>query len=149
MMNDQPNMPNIQILKQGIKTINAKNLVDQTINASFSAENAPQISVNIFTDAQDLGSEQYEVKINLTANAGYENVKLFDLEICYAALFTVQNVSENDIEPMLLVYCPSVIFPFLRRIVADVTRDLGFPPLMLEIVDFFKLYQEGKNRQIN
>ena len=65
---------------------------------------------------------------------------IYELEIVYAGVFQIQNIPEQALEPFLLVNCPSILFPFLRRIVADISREGGFPPLLLDPFDFGALY---------
>ena len=93
---------------------------------------------------------QYEVLIKLSvdssaksekANDGDKNAKLFILEIEYGGIFEITGVPEDQIHPYLMIECPRILFPYLRRIVGDVTRDGGFPPLNLEQINFLALYQ--------
>ena len=89
----------------------------------------------------------YEVAFSITAKASHEGQPLFVVELVYAGLFTMKNLKETEIEPALLVYCPNILFPYARRIVSDTVRDGGFPPLMLEPIDFAKLYIERQNNK--
>ena len=86
---------------------------------------------------------QYEsaIKLQVTSKAKGGDATLFLLEIDYVGIFHVENVPEDQMHPFLLIECPRMIFPFLRRVVSDVTRDGGFPPLNLENIDFVALYR--------
>jgi len=115
----------------------------------------PEINISVDVGAKKLGEDLFEVSLKITANA--ENNKeeekenagtLFIGEVTYAGLFTIKNMPEEQLEPALLIYCPTLLFPFIRRILADVTRDGGFPPLMLDPVDFSGLYAQ-KQKQMS
>jgi len=86
---------------------------------------------------------QYEsaIKLNVTSKAKEGDAVLFVLEIDYAGVFHIENVPEEQLHPFLLIECPRMIFPFLRRVVSDITRDGGFPPLNLENIDFLSMYR--------
>ena len=107
-------------------------------------------------DAKKRKSEnQYEVLIKLSVDSSAKtensndskNSKLFILEIEYGGLFEVTGVPEDQIHPYLMIECPRILFPYLRRIVADVTHDGGFPPLNLEQINFLALYQKEIERR--
>ena len=83
----------------------------------------------------------------MTSKAKDGDATLFVLEIDYTGIFHIENVSEEQLHPFLLIECPRMIFPFLRRIVSDVTRDGGFPPLNLENIDFLSLYRNELARR--
>ena len=89
----------------------------------------------------------YEVALKITAKATSESNVLFITELSYAGLFTLNNVNEEQKELVLLIHCPTILFPFARRVLADATRDGGFQPLMLEPIDFAALYQQRKAQE--
>jgi len=104
--------------------------------------------VQVNLDAVKRADDQYEVvqKLKVEAKAGEQ--ALFLLEIEYAGRFKVENVPENQLHPYLMIECPRMTFPYLRRIVSDITRDGGYPPLNLDNIDFMALYrQEIARRQ--
>jgi preprotein translocase subunit SecB len=104
----------------------------------------PDVQVQVNLDAKKRTAEnQYEtaIKLNVTSKAKEGDATLFALEIDYVGIFDIQEVPEEQLHPFLLIECPRMIFPFLRRIVSDVTRDGGFPPLNLENIDFVSLYR--------
>ena len=92
---------------------------------------------------------QFEIVIKLKVNSVNKGTteNLFLLEIEYAGLFLVTGVPDEQLHPFLLIECPRMLFPFLRRIVSDVTRDGGFPPLNLETIDFLQLYRQELERR--
>ena len=123
-----------------------------TKDLSFEAPNAPDvfpllqneipsIQVNIDVEANPKGDKIYEVALKVRAEAKIQEQLVYLCEVIYAGLFTV-NVAKEQIGPVLLIECPLIIFPFLRRIVADLTGDGGFAPLMLAPMDFASLYQQ-------
>ncbi|MCL4166466.1 UNVERIFIED_CONTAM: hypothetical protein GTU68_054563 [Idotea baltica] len=104
----------------------------------------PDVQVQVNLDAKKRSAEnQFEssIKLNVTSKAKGADTTLFALEIDYVGIFDIQDVPEEQLHPFLLIECPRMIFPFLRRIVSDITRDGGFPPLNLETIDFVSLYR--------
>ena len=87
-------------------------------------------------------------KLKIESNTKEKGDPLFVLEIEYAGVFEVTGVPEDQMHPYLLIECPRITFPFLRRIVSDVTRDGGFPPLNLETIDFMALYRNEIARRV-
>lgn len=119
---------------------------------SFEAPNAPDvfsliqnetpnIEVNIDVEAAPKGNNFFEVELKVNAKATVKDQLVYLCEVIYAGLFTV-NVPQEHVGPVLLIECPLIIFPFMRRIVADLTGDGGFAPLMLAPIDFASLYQQ-------
>lgn len=115
---------------------------------SLTLANAkPAIEVNVDLKAQKLQDEVYEMTLHIAARANAEGNTLFLVELAYAGIFQVANIPQERIEPLILIDCPFVLFPFARRVIADVTRDGGFPPLMLDPIDFHALYLQNKARE--
>lgn len=143
----QPVQPNTKVLAQFIRDLSFENILAQR---GLDSNSAPDVKVRVNLDAKKRKIEsQYEVLIKLsvdssakseTANDG-DNAKLFILEIEYGGIFEITGVPEDQIHPYLMIECPRILFPYLRRIVSDVTRDGGFPPLNLEQINFLALYQ--------
>ena len=100
----------------------------------------PSLQLAINVNAQGVGPNLYESSIDFNAQATNQHGMIYELEIVYAGIFQIQNIPEQALEPFLLVNCPSILFPFLRRIVADISREVGFPPLLLDPFDFGALY---------
>ncbi len=112
----------------------------------------PAIDVTVDVRAKTIGEDLYEVELMMTCKASTENDKgekeaSFLCEVNYGGVFTIKGVTEAEKEPALLIFCPSLLFPFARRIIADSTRDGGFPPLMLDPIDFARLYAQRRAQE--
>ena len=137
----QAQQPSMRVLGQFIRDMSFENIMAQK---GAPADVQPDVQVQVNLDAKKRGGDnQYEtaIKLNITSKAKEGDATLFVLEIDYVGIFQVENVPEEQMHPYLLIECPRMIFPFLRRIVSDVTRDGGFPPLNLENIDFLSLYR--------
>lgn len=128
-------------------TINAQFIKDLSFEApaapgifSLMQESPPDINVNINVSANPLQDKVFEVIIEFQAECKVKEQVAFILELEYAGVFTL-NVPDEHLQPILLVECPRLLFPFARNILADVSRDGGFPPLMLGPVDFAAMFQ--------
>lgn len=105
----------------------------------------PEVSVNVETHVAKLNDDNYEVAMTIAAKSLIEDKTVFVLELTYAALISVaKDLKQDVLEPVLLVHCPFLMFPFAREIVATVTRAGGYPPLMIDPIDFANLYLEKK-----
>ncbi len=100
------------------------------------------MDINVNLNAKAVGEDVYEVDLKITTTAKTGDDIAFVAELVYSGLFAAKNLPENTLQPFLMIEAPRQLFPFARRIVADVTRDGGFPPLMLEPIDFAALYQQ-------
>lgn len=100
----------------------------------------PNIQIAVNVDAKKVGEDVYESAISFKATAANKDMTFYDLEMVYAGLFRLQNIPEQALEPFLLINCPTLVFPFLRRLIADLTREGGFPPLLMDPIDFAQLY---------
>jgi preprotein translocase subunit SecB len=143
----QPKQPQMRVLGQFIRDMSFENIMAQK---GAPADVQPDVQVQVNLDAKKrAGDSQYEtaIKLNITSKAKDGDATLFVLEIDYVGIFQVENVPEEQMHPYLLIECPRMIFPFLRRIVSDVTRDGGFPPLNLENIDFLALYRNEVARR--
>lgn len=103
----------------------------------------PKIDINVDLNARRGSDTQFEVILKIRADARSEdgNHALFVAELEYAGLFHVKNVPDQSLQPVLLIEAPRLLFPFARRILADATRDGGFPPLQLDPIDFVSLFR--------
>lgn len=129
-----------------------KDLSFENPNAPLSLmpqKEAPKIEINLNLEAKALPENVYEVTLQMTAKANAEGTSLFVVELSYSGLFTLLNIPDDQREFVLLIHCPTILFPFARRIIADVTRDGGFQPLMLDPIDFATLYQQRKASEAN
>lgn len=111
---------------------------------TFGMQGAPQISVNVGTQAERVNDSLFEVTLRILCEAKHGEEIAFVVDLHYAGLFTLVNIPPEHVEPLLLVEAPRLLFPFARRIVADATRDGGMPPLMLDPIDFVQQYQRSK-----
>jgi preprotein translocase subunit SecB len=141
----QPGQVQVQLLGQYIKDLSFEN-PNVTKMVEQRGEN-PEIRVEVNVNGQRTGADIYESAIHFRANAANKIGTIYELELVYAGLFRIQNIPEEALEPFLLVNCATLIFPFLRRIVADVTRDGGFPPLLLDPMDFGNLFMRRKQQE--
>jgi len=107
----------------------------------------PSVEINIDVKAQSIGPENYEVVLTLNAAAKAQNDTLFLIELTYGALVTVRNVPQEMMAQVVLVETPRLMFPFARNIVAETSRDGGFPPLMINPVDFAELLRRNQTAQ--
>lgn len=132
----------MNVLAQFIRDMSFENILAQK---RAQGEVQPDVQVQVNLDAQKREVEhQYEVttKLNITSKAQETGDEMFILELEYTGVFHIEGVPEDQMHPFLLIECPRLLFPFLRRIVSDVTRDGGFPPLNLENIDFMQLYRQ-------
>lgn len=131
--------PFIHAHTQYIKDLSFENpLAIETVNG---AELNPQVNLECSVETQKLADQTHEVVLSLEARAVRDDKTLFLIAVDYAGLFSITNVPEEQIEPVLYVHCPTLLFPFARAIVANVTKDGGYPPLLIDIIDFATLYQ--------
>ena len=143
----QPTQPTMNVLAQYIRDMSFENILAQK---GVGGQVAPDVQVQVNLDAKKRSSEnQYELVIKLRIDSKSKKSKdqLFLLEIEYGGIFQVSGVPEDQLHPYLLIECPRLLFPFLRRIVSDITRDGGFPPLNLETIDFLSLYKNEIERR--
>ena len=128
-------------LTQFVRDLSFENILAQQ---GTGGDVQPDVSVQVNLDAKKRATEhQYEVVTKLKINSKNKgsDEHLFLLELDFVGVFHIEGVPEDQMHPFLLIECPRMMFPFLRRIVSDVTRDGGFPPLNLENIDFVQIYR--------
>lgn len=130
--------PKLQILTQYVRDLSFENIAAQK---GVVSEGKPDVKVQVNIDAQQRAPEHYEVALKLKVESQIAEKPVFILEVDYAGIYLIQNVPAEQLHPLLMIECPRLIFPYLRRVVSDVTRDGGFPPLNLDQVDFLALYR--------
>lgn len=138
----QPPQVKQRILAQFVRDLSFENVMAQK---GVDGEVKPEIKVEVNLDARKRGVEnQFEVitKLKITSSNAGSDKTLFLLELEYSGVFEIEGVPENQMHPYLMIECPRMTFPFVRRIVSDVTRDGGFPPLNLEQIDFVAIYRQ-------
>jgi len=106
---------------------------------SLATPTQPELQVNVDVGAANAGPDRYEVVLRINARAQAKGETLFIVELAYAALVTLEQVPQDDVGHALLVETPRMLFPFARAIVADATRDGGFPPVLLQPINFSEL----------
>lgn len=133
---------------QATLVVNAQYIKDLSFEAptapgifSMLQQQPPELKVNVNVNAQPMQEKVFEVELHIKAECKSGETVAFILELVYGGLFNI-NVPEENLRPVLLIECPRLMFPFARNILADCSRDGGFPPLMLGPVDFVRMYQE-------
>ena len=137
----------MNILAQYVRDLSFENILAQK---GVDGELNPEIQVNVNIDAKKRTTDkQFDVIVKLRVDSKSKNTNnvLFVLELDYGGVFQIENIPNDQLHPYLLIECPRMLFPFLRRIVSDITRDGGFPPLNLENIDFLKLYRQEIERR--
>lgn len=135
--------PSFGIRAQYIKDLSFEN---PYAPQSLMGTEKPNIEVNVDIKAQKLQDDLFEMTLHIATRATAEAKSVFLVDLAYAGIFQLANIPEDNIEQVLLIDCPFMLFPFARRVIADVTRDGGFPPLMLEPIDFHGLYMQGRKQ---
>ena len=110
----------------------------------FQAESPPKIDISVSVNGRPAPDNGHEVELNITAKATVSEDLLFLVELVYAGTFKISGVTPEQIEPVVMIECPRLLFPFARRIIADCTRDGGYPPLMIEPMDFARMYLQRR-----
>lgn len=106
------------------------------------AEGQPEINVAVNLEANNLGENRYQSVMKITATAKSPTNTRFVVELDYCGIFTLDQIQQEHVHPFVFIECPRQLLPFARRVLADVTRDGGYPPLMLDNVDFASLYRQ-------
>lgn len=141
---EQAESPRLMIQTQFIKDLSFENP-----RAPLSLEQSqqrPEIAVRVDVRAEPMKDNRFEVVVQLNVDAKAGGEPVFVLELTYAGVFQLLNIPQDSLQPLLLVECPRLLFPFARRIVADATRDGGFPPLMIDPIDFVALYRRRQEQ---
>lgn len=133
--------PSIQVVAQYVKDLSFEN---PGIGTQIQR---PQIDLGVDLQARRANTppDHFEVTLKLRVAATQDEKPMFLLELAYCGLFHISGIPEEELQPLLLIECPRVIFPFARRIVADAVRDGGLPPLLIEPIDFEALYRAKMN----
>ncbi|MCX7351319.1 MAG: protein-export chaperone SecB [Alphaproteobacteria bacterium] len=135
--------PSLRILGQYLKDLSFENP-----NAPQSlTQEQPEISVSVNVNARPIGDTDFEVELHLDAKATAKDKVAFATELVYAGTFRLENFPQQLLHPAVLIECPRLLFPFARQILAEATRNGGFPPLMLDPIDFAAMYQRRMQQQ--
>ncbi|MGB5949573.1 MAG: protein-export chaperone SecB [Parvibaculum sp.] len=134
--------PQLRILTQYIKDLSFENPnVPRTLGP---LEHQPAIGVRVDVNVQRFSETDFEITLSIGVDAKTNEEQMFLVELQYSGLFRLTNIPADSLEPVLLIECPRQIFPFARRIIADATRDGGFPPLLIDPIDFVTLFQQRR-----
>ena len=144
-MSDQANGGNqggaqLRVLMQYVKDLSFEN--PNAPQSLGPVEEQPSINLRVDVGVKRMADTDYEVALKIGAEAVTKDKPMFIAEVEYAGLFRLVNIPEADLEAVLVVECPRQIFPFARRILSDITRDGGFPPLMIDPIDFAQMFAQ-------
>ena len=134
--------PGMRVLAQFVRDFSFENPgAPESLRAGAAQ---PSIDMNVEMSAHAREDGFFEVDLKLSAKAVRENIPVFVVELVYAGLFQIEGISAAEIEPVLLIECPRFLFPFARRLISDVTAEGGFPPFMIDPIDFAGVYAARK-----
>jgi preprotein translocase subunit SecB len=139
---DEAMQPGIRILAQYIRDLSFEN--PHAPESLRGGAGPPQIDLGVELNAKGRDADVFEVELKLTAAAKREGDAVFQVELVYAGLFQIVGVNSQEMEQVLMIECPRFLFPFARRLIADLSAEGGFPPLMLEPMDFAAIYLARK-----
>jgi preprotein translocase subunit SecB len=137
--------PQLNVLAQYTKDLSFENP-----NAPSSLQQQgqqPAINIQINVSANNIATNEFEVTLHIDGKAENNGKVLFSFDLAYAGVFRIVNVPQENLHPLVMIECPRLLFPFAREIIATSVRDGGFPPLMLDPVDFVGLYRQNMERQ--
>jgi len=137
--------PSLNVLAQYVKDLSFENP-----NAPNSLQQHPQqpsINIQINVNARPLAASDFEVELKIEGRAQVQELFLFGFDLLYAGIFRIHNVPQDSVHALIMIECPRLLFPFARAIIADAVRNGGFPPLMIDPVDFVSLYRQRMEQQ--
>lgn len=142
---DASGAPVIRVLAQYVKDLSFEN---PGLFTNQQGSTAPEIELGIDVKVEPGPAKDsiFAVELKLSARAKRQETVVFIVELVYVGVFQLQEARREDIEPILLIECPRLLFPFARRIIADITREGGHPPLMIDPIDFVGLYRQQRQR---
>jgi preprotein translocase subunit SecB len=142
--NGDDGLPQVGILAQYVKDLSFEN---PNAPAVYQWQGQPQMDVQVNIGVQGVGQDVHEVVLKIEVEAKGDQGTAFRVELLYAGLFALRNIPEEQLQPFLLAEAPRLIFPFARRIISDAVIDGGFPPLLLDPIDFAGLYMQSAAQQ--
>lgn len=140
-MNDEQQQPVFAIEKIYVKDLSVE--IPNAPNI-FLERDAPEINLQLGTKSQGIGEELYEVLLTVTVTAKIKDKIMFLVEAQQAGIFRIRHIPNEEIDPVLGIGCPNIIFPYLREVVSDVVTRAGFPPVILNPVNFEALYHQKR-----
>jgi preprotein translocase subunit SecB len=132
--------PQLNVLAQYIKDFSFEN--PNAPQSLSPTQQQPTINIQINVNAKPLAGTDYEVELKLEGRADASTGVLFSFDLLYAGIFRLQNIPQDNIHPVMMIECPRLLFPFAREVIATTVRNGGFPPLLIDPVDFVGLYQQ-------
>jgi len=132
--------PTLNVLAQYVKDLSFEN--PGAPKSLRGGPGAPAIGINVNVGANPIGDNEYDVTLTLSAKAEQAKDVLFNVELVYGGVFRIEGFPQEHMLPLLFIECPRILFPFARQIVAECTRNGGFPPLMIDPIDFAQMFQK-------
>ena len=132
-------VPQLEALAQYVKDLSFEN--PNAPRSLGPQETPPNISIQVTVNAKPMGPGEFEVELMLEGKAGEGEGLLFSFDLNFAGVFHLENIPENHVHQVLMIECPRLLFPFARAVLANAVRDGGFPPFLLQPIDFAQLYQ--------
>ena len=133
-------LPQLNVLTQYIKDFSFEN--PNAPRSLTPPQQPPAINIQINVNVKGLAENEYEVELKIEGKADSGGNVLFGFDLVYAGVFRIQNVAQENMHPLVMIECPRLLFPFAREIVATAVRDGGFPPLLIDPIDFVALYRQ-------
>jgi len=137
-------LPQVGVIAQYVKDLSFEN---PNAPAVYQWKAQPQMDVQFNIGASNVGQDVHEVALKIDITAKAEEGTAFQIELIYAGLFALKNIPQEQMQPFLLAEAPRLLFPFARRIISEATVDAGFPPLLLDPIDFAGLYMQRAAQQ--
>ena len=132
--------PSLKVLAQYIKDLSFEN--PKAPQSLAQKDRNPNISINVNVNANPIAGSDYDVILTLNAEAKTGEDVLFNVELIYGGVFRVEGFPQEHMLPLLFIECPRLLFPFARQIISDATRNGGFPPLLIEPIDFAQMFAQ-------
>jgi len=141
--------PSLNVITQYIKDLSFENPNAPQSLVQPTQQQGPKIEIGVNVNAKPMADDTYEVDLALEGRAavepqaeGEERRIIFQTELTYSGVFKIDNVPKEAVHPFVLIECPRLLFPFARQVIADATRNGGFPPLLIDPIDFAQLYRQ-------
>lgn len=134
-----PQAPQVNVLGQYIKDLSFES--PDALRFLRGPGKNPNLQLNFNVQVKNMGEDAFEVALSLEGEARSDEGIMYKMELVYAGAFLLKNLPQEAIQPILYIECPALLFPFIRRLVADLSREGGFPPLLLDPIDFANLYR--------
>lgn len=131
----------LNVLAQYVKDLSFESPNSPKVLATAPPPGGPQINVQVNVNARQIEAQNFEVELSIEAKAMLGQDVMFVAEVLYAGIFRITGLADEELRAVVLIECPRLLFPFARQIIADATRNGGFPPLLIDPIDFVALYQ--------